>query len=97
MATISFVLVRIAVLNIFYSIGDMQDPGWIASVTWRNRWRLPGPDAYPGSYFFEHLALILWFTNALSFIVPMSKFDYYAVCIAIAHAIYAAGIFVRGS
>jgi len=92
-ALTTFVLVRIAVLNIFYTTGDMQDPGWLATVTWHNDWRLHGPAAFPGLYFSEHVAPILWLTNAVSYLVPLAKFDYYAACIAAIHALYAAGVY----
>ncbi len=89
----TFILVRDAVLNVFYSIGDMIDGGWLASITWHNRWRLPGPPAFPWRYFSNHISPILWLTNAVSFVVPLAKFDYYAVCIAAIHAQYAAGFY----
>jgi hypothetical protein len=89
---VTFILVRIAVLNVFYTTGDMRDPGWLASVTWHNGWRLHGPAAFPGPYFSEHLTPILWLTNAISFVVSLAKFGYYAVLIAAIHALYAAGV-----
>jgi hypothetical protein len=92
-ALITFVLVRIAVLNIFYNTGDMQDPGWLAFLTWHNDWRLHGPAAYPELYFSEHVMPILWLTNAISYLVPLGKYDYYAACIALIHALYAAGVY----
>jgi hypothetical protein len=90
---ITFVLVRIAVLNVFYTTGDLHDPGWLATITWRNNWHLYGPPAFPGPYFSEHVSPILWVTNAISFIVPLAKFDYYAACIATIYALYAAGVY----
>jgi len=81
------------VLNFFYSTGDLRDPGWLATVTWHNSWRLHGPPAFPGTYFIQHISPILWLTDAVSYIVPLAKFDYYAVCIAAIYALYAAGIY----
>jgi hypothetical protein len=92
-ALITFVLVRIAVLNVFYTTGDMHDPGWIASVIWHNRWRLPGPPGFSGPYFAEHLSPMLGLINAISYVIPLPKFDYYAACIAASHALYAAGVY----
>ncbi len=92
-ALITFILVRIAVLNIFYTTGDMHDPGWIASVTWHNTWHLHGPPAFHAPYFSEHLAPMLWLTNAVSYVLPLAKFDYYAALIGAIHALYAAGIY----
>jgi hypothetical protein len=90
---VTFVLVRTAVLNVFYTAGDMRDPSWLAAVTWHNGWRLRGPPANPFPYFHEHVAPILWLSNAVSYVVPLGKFDYYAACIAVIHALYAAGIY----
>jgi hypothetical protein len=81
------------VLNVFYTTGDMHDPGWLASITWHNGWHLYGPQAFSGPYFSEHLAPILWLTNAASFVIPLTKFDYYAALIAAIHALYAAGVY----
>ena len=92
-ALITFILVRIAVLNVFYTTGDMHDPGWIASVTWHNTWHLHGPPAFHSPYFSEHLAPMLWLTNAVSFVLPLAKFDYYAALIGAIHALYAAPIY----
>ncbi len=92
-ALITCILVRLAVLNVFYTTGDMHDPGWMATIMWHNRWRLPGPPAFPGRYFAEHISLTMWLANALSFVVPLPKFDYYAACIAATHALFAAGVY----
>lgn len=92
---VSFGLVRIAVLNVFFTTGDMRDPGWLASITWHNGWRLRGPPAFPWPYFHEHVAPVLWLSNAVSYVVPLAKFDYYAACIAAIHALYAAGVVIR--
>jgi hypothetical protein len=92
-ALTTFILVRIAVLNIFYTTGDMHDPGWFASVTWHNTWHLHGPPAFHAPFFSEHLAPMLWLTNAVSYVLPLAKFDYYAALIGAIHALYAAGIY----
>jgi hypothetical protein len=89
---ISFVLVRIAVLNVFYDSGDLHDPAWLASIAWHNGWRLRGPPAYPGSYLTEHVSLIFWLTNALSYVIPLGKFEFYAGCIGAFYAVFAAGV-----
>jgi len=90
---VTFSLVRIAVLNVFYTTGDMHDPGWYASVIWHNHWRLRGPPAYPERFFNEHLAPILWLANAGSYVFPWGKYEYYAACLAAAHALFAAGVY----
>jgi hypothetical protein len=92
-SAITFILVRIAVLNIFYTTGDMRDPGWLAFITWHNGWRLRGPPGFPGPFFSEHVAPILWLTNAVSFVVPLGRYDYYAAVIASSHALFAAGVY----
>jgi hypothetical protein len=89
----TFVLVRLAVLNIFYTTGDLRDPSWLASVIWHNDWRLHGPAAFPAPYFSEHVSPILWLANAVSYVVPLSRYDLYAAWIAIIHALYAAGVY----
>jgi len=89
---VTFGLVRIAVLNVFYTSGDMRDPGWLASVMWHNGWRLHSPAAFPGPYFSEHLVPLMWLADAASFLLPLPKFDFYAACIGAIHALYAAGV-----
>ena len=90
---VTFCLVRIAVLNVFFTTGDMHDPGWYATIIWRNHWRLRGPPAYPEWFFNEHLAPMMWLANAGSFVFPWRKFEYYGCCLAAAHALYAAGVY----
>jgi len=92
-AALTFALTRIAVLNVFYTSGDMHDPGWFASVIWHNDWRLHGPPAFPGPFFSEHLVPLMWLANGLSFVPPLPKFDFYAACVAAIHALYAAGVY----
>ncbi len=90
--SITFVFVRIAVLNVFYTTGDMHDPGWLAYVVWHNGWQLHGPAGFPGPFFSEHIVPIYWVFNAASYIVPLSRYEYFAVCLAAIHALYAAGV-----
>jgi hypothetical protein len=92
-SAITFIPVRIAVLNLFYTTGDMRDPGWLAFVTWHNGWRLHGPPGFPGPYFSDHVAPILWLTNAISFVPPLDRYDYYAGLVATAHTLFAAGVY----
>jgi hypothetical protein len=90
---IAFILARTAVLNLFFTTGDLRDPGWIAFVTWRNGWRLHGPLGFPGPFFSEHIMPVLWLTDAVSYLLPLDRYDYYAALLGVAYAVFAAGVF----
>jgi hypothetical protein len=92
-SVVAFLLVRTAILNLFYSVGDLHDPGWLATVAWRNGWLLIGPPSLGGSYFSEHISPIFWLTNLVSYLLPLPKIDFFAAFMAAIYALYAAGIF----
>jgi hypothetical protein len=90
---IAFILARTAVLNLFFTMGDLHDPSWIAFVTWRNGWRLHGPPGFPGPFFSEHIMPVLWLTDAVSYLPPLDRYDYYAAAIGVVYAVFATGVF----
>lgn len=90
---VSVVLASLAVLNVFYTSGDVTDPGWLASIAWHNTWKLQGPPGFPRSYFYEHISPIFWLTNIASYALPLAKFDFYALCIGAVYALFAAGVY----
>jgi hypothetical protein len=90
---VSATLVIIAVLKDFYVIGDMGDIGWFSYAAWHNDMSLQGPPFHPFSFFNVHMAPILWLTNLLSYIVPLSKINYWAALSALIYCGYAVGIY----
>jgi hypothetical protein len=90
---IAFICVRTAVLNVFYAVGDLTDPGWQATIIWHNNWHLEGPPALSGSFFSEHISPIFWLVNLISYILPLSKLDFYAAFMAGIYALFATGVY----
>lgn len=86
-------LVYTATLNAFYGSGDMTDGAWLATVAWHNNIQLNGPPAFWESFFKEHVSPIFWLTNIISYILPLSKFDFFAVVLGATYALFATGIF----
>jgi hypothetical protein len=89
---IAFILVRTSVLNVFYSAGDMIDPGWFSTLAWHSTWRLAGPPAFSGSFFADHMSPIFWLTSAVSYVLPLPKIEFFAAVLGATYALFAAGV-----
>ena len=92
-ALVSAVLVAIAVLNVFYVEGDLIDGGWLATLVWHGNFSLIGPPSFSLTFFSEHMVFIFWPLSLISYLTPLSKFDFYALFQGCIYALYAAGIF----
>ena len=92
-ALISASLVFIAVLNAYYVSGDMQDIGWNSTNAWHNVLSIQGPPAFPSSFFNVHMSLIFWVTNLFSYILPLSKINFFAALCGCIYSLFAVGIY----
>lgn len=82
-----------SVLNLFYSAGDLNDPGWLARVAWQNNWQLTQPPAFNGSFLSGHLALIFWLTSLVSYVLPFDVIVFYGLFQSITYIVYATAIY----
>jgi len=90
---IPLALVYVAVLNNFYSSGDMLDPVWLASIAWHSDFGQHAPPAMPVSFFTSHVSPIFWLPNLVSYVLPLSKIDYFGLWYGGIYALYSAGIY----
>lgn len=83
-------------LRAFYVQGAMWgDAGTIAFVMWHNGLLLKGPLGWGGeSYLPTHMALVFWITSGLSWLLPLSCVQFFALYCGVVQAVMALAVYV---
>ncbi len=91
----AFVAYAIFVLNHFYRYGAvLQDTGTLADLAWHKAASLPpGPIFDSSSFYAYHIAPIFTVLSALSWLVPLSMAQWFALFTGTAHALLAIAVF----
>jgi hypothetical protein len=90
-----FIAFTILVLRYFYVLGALWgDGGALASIMWHNGWNLAVPRASGGgSFLATHMALVFWLSNALSWVLPLGRVQFFATFSGAVQALMALAVY----
>lgn len=83
-------------LRSFYVNGGWWgDAGVLASVMWHNGWLLKTPMVSGGqSFLATHMALVFWITSGLSWLLPFTRVQFFALFLGAVQALMALPVYV---
>lgn len=95
-AALPFVAFFTLGLRYFYINGAWWgDGGILASLMWRSGWRLLTPDVSGGqSFFATHMVPVFWLTSGLSWLLPLTRVQFFALFLGAVQAFMALPVYV---